>query len=344
MAGWLGRREFPFVVEVSIVLNRISKTLGAVIAGMALCSPVKAQQYPTQPIKIIVGFAPGSGADTLGRFYGQKLSELLKTPVIVDNKAGAGQMVAIRALIGSPPDGYTLFLATGSALGQGPGIRKDLPYDPIKDFSLIAQIGTSAGAIYTNAKVPIRSVPELIAYAKSHPGKLSYSSAGVGSAGHLNAEYFMHVTGTKLFHIPYKSDAEAAREAAAGTVDMAFTLARFVVPLAAADKVRPLMAIDADRVADLPNVPSAAQVGVKGLHDMAPFTYYGFVGPVGMPANVIDRLNQALATIASAPDTAIQLQKAYVTPVSGSPAQFRAFVEKDIAKWRELGKSVKIEM
>ena len=103
------------------------------------------------------------------------------------------------------------------------------------------------------------------------------------------------------------------------------------------------MAIDANRVADLPNVPSAAQVGVKGLQDMAPFTYYGFVGPAGMPANVIDRLNRALATIASAPDTALQLQKAYVTPVSGSPAEFRAFVEKDIAKWRELGKSVKIE-
>jgi tripartite-type tricarboxylate transporter receptor subunit TctC len=313
------------------------------VAGLCVLSPAVAQVYPSHPIKIIVGFAPGSGADTLGRFYGQKLSELLNTPVIVDNKAGGGQIVAIRTVMAAPPDGYTLYLGTGSSLGQGPGLRKDLPYDPLKDFSLVAQIGTTAGAIYVNSSLPMRTLAELIAHAKANPDKLSYSSAGIGSAGHLGAEYFMTVTGTKLTHIPYKSDAEAAREAAAGTVNMAFTLARFVVPLAASDKVRPLLVIDANRVHDLPGVPSATEAGVKDMAGMAPFTYYGIVGPAGMPASVIERLNTALAKIASAPETASQLQQAYVTPVSGTAANFKAFIEKDIAKWRELGKTVKIE-
>ena len=325
------------------MMKRFLKTWAALFAGLALLSPVKAQQYPSHPIKIIVGFAPGSGSDALGRYYGQKLSEILNTPVIIDNKAGAGQIVAIRALMGAPADGYTLFLGTGSALGQGPGLRKDLPYDPLKDFSLVAQFGTIAGAIYVNSGLPIRTLPELIAYARANPGKLSYSSAGLGSAGHLGAEYFMSLTGTKLLHIPYKSDADAAREVAAGTVNMGFTLARFAVPLAAADKVRPLMVIHTSRIPDLPNIPSSTEVGVKGMRNMAPFTYYGFVGPAGMPANVIDQLNRAFNRISAAPETAVQLQQAYITPVTGTAAEFRVFVDKDIDKWRELGKTVKID-
>jgi tripartite-type tricarboxylate transporter receptor subunit TctC len=325
------------------VLNKFSKTWALLLAGLAVLSPAAAQTYPSQPIKIIVGFAPGSGADTLGRYYGQRLSELLNTPVIIDNKAGGGQIVAIRTVTSAAPDGYTLYLATGSALGQGPGLRKDLPYDPLKDFSLIAQIGTTAGAISVNPSLPIRSLAELIAYAKAHPDKLSYSSAGIGSAGHLGAEYFMTVTGARLIHIPYKSDADAAKEAAAGTVDVAYSLARFVVPLNAADRIRPLMVIDTDRVAELPNAPSATDTGLKELTGMTPFTYYGMVGPAGMPAPVVEQLNAALANISSSPDTAKQLKLAYITPASGTPASFQAFVEKDIAKWRELGKTVKIE-
>jgi tripartite-type tricarboxylate transporter receptor subunit TctC len=327
------------------VLSRLFRSAASLIAGLALAAAVQAQPYPSHPIKIIVGFAPGSGADTLGRVFGQKLSELLNTPVIIENKAGGGQILAIRTLMSAAPDGYTLYLATGSSLGQGPGLRKDLPYDPMKDFTLVAPIGTTAGAIYVSSGLPLRTVAELIAYAKANPDKLSYASAGVGSAGHLGAEYFMTVTGTRLTHIPYKSDADAAKEVAAGTVNMAFTLARFAVPLAAADKVRPLMAIDANRLEDFPTIPSATEASVKalGLAGMAPFTYYGVVGPAGMPASVVERLNAAFTKIATSPEMAIQIRKAYVAPLAGTPAEFKAFVERDIAKWRALSKTVKIE-
>ena len=323
--------------------TRLLRSFAALLAALLVVIPTQAQNFPARPIKIIVGFAPGSGADMLGRLWGQKLSDELGTPVIVENKPGAGQIVAVQALKLAPPDGHTLYLATGSSLGQGPGMRKDLPYDPLKDFSLVSHIGTTPGAIYIRTNLPIRSLSELVDYARANPGKLSFASAGVGSAGHLCAELFMARTGAKLFHIPYKSDADAAKEVAAGTVDMAFALARFAIPLAKADKLRPLMAIDAHRLSELPEVPSAEDSRALGLQDMAPYTYYGMVGPAGMPAAVVQRLNAAMVKIAGAPEMAAQMQTLYVAPSAGSSAAFRSLVEKDTAKWRELGKSVKIE-
>jgi tripartite-type tricarboxylate transporter receptor subunit TctC len=165
------------------------RTFARVIAGISVAClfaiSAHAQPFPSRPIRIVVGFAPGSATDTIARLYGNKLSEVLKTSVIIDNKAGASQLLAIRTLMAAPPDGYTLMVAGGSGLSVGPGVRKDLGYDPLKDFSLVAFMATSPGLITVNASQPLRTLDDLVQYAKAHPDGLSYSSAGLGSAGHL---------------------------------------------------------------------------------------------------------------------------------------------------------------
>ncbi|MBK8739884.1 MAG: tripartite tricarboxylate transporter substrate binding protein [Betaproteobacteria bacterium] len=302
-----------------------------------------AQAYPSKPIRLIVGLAPGSAVDLLGRQYAQKMSEILNTPVYVENKPGAGQILAIRTLEQAPPDGYTLYMAIGSALSQGPGIRKDLPYDPLKAFSFVAQVGTVAGMIYAHADVPVQNVAELISYAKANPDKLSYASAGMGTAGHLCAEYFMFLTGTKLHHVPYRSDPEGAREAAAGNINLSFGVGRAGAPLAETGRLRPIMVIGAQRVSYFPNVLHAGEANVPGLENIGPYSFYGVVGPAGMPAEIVDKLNRAVNQATVSPDQAANLKNAYIDPITATPQDFRAFVEKEIAKWRKLGENVKIE-
>ena len=197
--------------------------------------------------------------------------------------------------------------------------------------------------IHVHPDVPIKSVAELIAYAKANPGKLTFGTAGIGSAGHLGAEFFMNLTGVKLTHVPFKSDPEAAREVAAGTVNMAFTLGSAAAPLAEAGKLRPIMIIGTQRFSSMPNVPSAVESGVAGLENIAPYTYYGVVGPPGLPAAIVDKVNRAVNEASKKPDVIAYLQKASIDPVSTTPPEFRAFVEKEIAKWRKVGENVKIE-
>ena len=262
-------------------LFQLAKTLVLATATLAATAPAFAQSqpYPSRPIRLIAGLAPGSAVDTLARQYAQKLSEILKTAVIVENKPGAGQIVAINAITAAPADGYTLYMGIGSALTQGPGVRKDLPYDPLKAFTFIAPVGSLAGMIYASSTAPVQNFSELVSYAKANPGKLNYASAGQGTAGHLGAEFFQYLTGTKLFHVPFRSDPEAAREAAAGTVNLAFVVGPAGTALTEAGKLRPLMVIGTKRVPYLPNVPSAAEVNVRGLENIGPFTHYGIVGP-----------------------------------------------------------------
>ena len=328
-----------------MTLLKLAKYLVLATSAFAAAAPAFAQSqpYPSRPIRLIAGLAPGSAVDALARQYAAKLSEILKTNVIVENKPGAGQIVAINALTAAPPDGYTIYMGIGSALTQGPGIRKDLPYDPLKAFTYIAHVGSLAGMIYASSAAPVQNFSELLAYAKANPEKLSYGSAGQGTAGHLGAELFQYQTGTKLFHVPFRSDPEAAREAAAGTVNLAFVIGPSGAALAEAGKLRPIMVIGAKRVAYLPNVPSAADVAVRGLENIGPFTHYGIVGPAGIPPAIVERLNQAINQATASAEVGGYLKNVHIEPSSSTPQEFRGYVEREIAKWRKLGENVKIE-
>ncbi|GAA4347155.1 tripartite tricarboxylate transporter substrate binding protein [Variovorax defluvii] len=324
-----------------------SRTRRALVLGgaaAAVARPSLAQPFPSRPIRMLVGFAAGGGADTIARLYAHKMQEVLGQSVIVDNRPGASQLLAIRPMMSSPPDGYTVTLATGSGLTQGPGVRKDLPYDPLKDFSLIGMVATAPGVFFVNPSLPIKSMRELIAYVKVNPGKLNYGSAGVGAANHLQMEYVKQVTKTNMEHIPYKSDQDVTREVAAGSVHVGLTIAQFAIPLVAAGKLRGLAVTGASRLSALPDVPSIAESGVAELKSIDNYTFYGLVGPSGMPAPVIERLNEAINKASSAPDVVSRMrEQLFYNPSTGTPAALRQYLEAELPKWRELGKSIKLE-
>lgn len=314
-------------------------------AAALLGGAAYAQGFPSRPIRILVGFGAGGGTDAIARLYGQKMSELLNTPVIIENKPGASQLLAIRPVMAAPPDGYTLFLGTGSGLAQGPGVRKDLPYDPMKDFTHVAMVATAPGVFFVNPSLPVRTLRELIDYAKANPGKLNYGSAGVGSANHLQLEFVKHATGTSMEHIAYKSDQDVTREVAGGSVHVGLTIAQFAIPLAQAGKLRAIAVTGSKRLPALPDVPAITETGVQELKSMDNYTFYGLVGPTGIPQATIDRINDAINKVSTMPDVASRMRDAmFYEPATGTPAEFRKYLDDEVTKWRQVGKSVKIEV
>ena len=314
-----------------------------VLTCVAWLSQAAAQDFPVRPVKLVIGFAPGSATDALARPYAAKLGEALKGTVNVDNKPSGQQSAAIQALTMSPPDGYTLYMGTGSSMAQGPGLRKDVRHDPLRDFTLIGNIASAPGSLIVNGELPVKSVDELIAYAKARPGQLSFGSSGVGSAGHLAGELFMALTGTKMQHIPYKADTEAAREVGGGTLQLAFTTLRTAATVVGSGKVRAMLTLDTKRTPLLPDVPHVAEVKSANLRDMAPYTWYALVGPAKMPDALVARLAEASAKALSTPDLVSALQNSGVNPEASTPDGLRAITTRELAKWREVAKTVKID-
>lgn len=301
------------------------------------------QQFPNRPIRVLIGFAAGGSTDAVARYYAQKMSERLKTPVIVDNKPGAGQIIAIKSVMAAPPDGYTLYLGSGSAFSQGPGVRKDLPYDPLQDFSLIGMVATAPGVILVAPNLPVTSLQELITYAKQHPGELNYGSSGVGSASHLQAEYLMKLADIKMAHIPFKADADIIRDLSTGTVHVGLTPIQGAMAPIASGRVKALVVTGSRRVKGLDNVPSLKETRTKGLDGIDPYTYYGLVGPPGLPSGIVAKLNEAINAVGNTIEGAAQVrEKLFVEPGSGSPLAFKRYIEQDLAKWKEFGKVVKL--
>ena len=309
---------------------------------LLLTTPLNAQQYPSRPIRILVGFAAGGTTDGLARIYAQKLQELLGTAVIVENRPGASQLLAIQALMAASPDGYTLWLGTSSALAQGPSVRTDLPYDSLKSFSHVSMIATAPGIFIVNPTLPIHTVNELVSYAKANPDKLFFSSAGVGAANHIQFEYLMKVTGTSMTHVPFKSDQQASFEVVAGTVGVSVLTANFAVPLALDGKVRPLAVVGTKRLSALPDVPAISELDMPEVKGINYYTFYGLVGPAGMAPAIIERLNDASNKVSALPDFQNRLREAlFMESVAGSPKEFRDYLEGELARWRQVGTSIR---
>jgi len=322
---------------------KISRRSFAVGAGAALALPTLAQAYPARPVKIVIGFAAAGSTDAVARYYAQKLGEVLKASFIVDNKPGAGQILAVRSMMAAPPDGYTLYLGTASAFSQGPGVRKDLPYQPLKDFALIGLMCSAPGVIVISSKLPVKNIAEFVKLSQTEGSNLNYGSAGVGAASHLQTEYLIKLTGAKMVHVPFKADADIMREITSGSVHFGLSTIQGAMSSIQSGRVKPIAVTGSKRLKALPDVPTLTESGFKGIEAIDTYSYYGLAGPLGLPAPIIATLNDAINRVSTSAETAAVLQdRLQFEPESGTPEQFRKYIQADLDKWTAFGKIVKL--
>jgi tripartite-type tricarboxylate transporter receptor subunit TctC len=305
----------------------------ATAAILVAPAPLSAQQYPAKPVKIIVAFPPGGGTDITARFFAQRLTTVLGQPVIVENKPGAAGVIGTEAALKAPPDGYTLTMIP-SAYTTVPALYR-LSFDPIGDITPIIQISQEPFLVVVTPSLPVKNVQELIALAKTNPGKLNFASSGHGSPSHLAAELFATRTGIRLNHVPYKGGGPAITDTIAGHTDLFVSPLGIVLSHVRAGKLRAIAVASRHRSAAVPDVPSAAE---SGLPDYEVAWWVGLAGPKGLPRPIIDRINTEVTMVLKLRETGEWLQADGRSSASGTPGQFLATIKKEIELWREVAR------
>jgi len=320
-------------------MNALARIVRVTVATLALVAAAQAaaQAWPTKPIRLVVPFPPGGAVDFYARVVQQPLSEVLGQTVVIDNKAGASGMVGAEAVAKAPPDGYTLLLGNIASLAINVGIYPKMPYDPLKDFTPIVRTVDVNYVLVVHPSVPVKSVPELIAYAKANPGKLSYGSAGSGSLPHLGTELFKAQTGTDLVHVPYKGGGPMVTDLLGGSVQVVIGDQANLMPHVQSGKLRALAVATPKRSPNAPDLPTIAETGLAGYDATA---WQGLVGPAGMPPDVVRRLNEAFNKVMVMPAVREKLVGGGLDPVGGTPEQFGRFIGSEIAKWTKIAKDV----
>jgi len=313
----------------------VAQVAAAVVCASWLAAPAtaRADDYPSRPIHIIVPTAPGGLADLSARVFGQKLTERDKQPVITENRPGAGGMIGAEFAAKAPPDGYTLFIGAQQTMAILPNLETKLPYDPVKDFTPVAQLVTAPLILIVHPAVPANSVQSLVALAKSEPGGLTYSSAGIGSMGQLAGEEFKLFAAIDVVHVPYKGVAPATQDLLAGQINMTFDLVSNVTEHVRGGRVRPLAVTVPQRVAALPDVPTMAEAG---LPDVQASNWFALFAPAGTPRPVVLWLNREANEIFSSPDVRERFEKQSVGLPHGSPEDLGAYAAGERERWRKV--------
>ena len=310
---------------------KLIRTLAALaLSGLALAAT--AQPYPNKPIKILIGFPPGSGGETQVRLVGQKLTEAWGQPIIVDARPGASGNIAAEMLVKSPADGYTL-LYFPAALAINPSLFPKVPYDLAKDFAPVALLGLFPLVLVENPGVPAKTVAELVALAKSKPGAINYASIGNASPPHLAGELFNQIAGVTMVHVPYKGSAPAQTDLIGGQVQVMFDTAVSAIPHVKAGRTRALAVTTKNRSRLLPDLPSLDEAGLKG-YDL--YGWGGIVGPAGMPAEITAKLNAEIVKALRQPDVAEKLMTLGSEPGGMTAPEFGRFIQDEAAKWKKL--------
>jgi tripartite-type tricarboxylate transporter receptor subunit TctC len=304
--------------------------------GLAACAILSAgalaQAYPSQPIRVIVPFTPGTGMDIIARTVGPKLSERLGQPVIIENKPGASGNIGAEMVARSTPDGHTVMITANTMLIAA-SLYRNVPYDPLADFSPISLAAWGTLLLTASPKANINSVADLIAQAKASPGKLTYASPGVGTPHHMSMELFEDLTGTKLLHVPYKGSAGALTDLLSGEVNVGFVPIHVAMPHVKAGRLKPLAVGSAKRHPNAPGIPTLQELGIRGADvDM----WYAFMAPKGTPAPVVSRLDAELRAILSLPDIKANFDKQGMDAASSSPEELNALMRRDYARWGEV--------
>jgi len=298
--------------------------------------------YPSKPIRIIVPFTPGGSPDVLARTIGQKITESTGAAVVVENVPGAGGTIGADRASKAAADGYTLLMGHVGTLAVAPSVYPNLPYDPIKSFTPVAWVAKVPNVLVVHPAVPAHNVAELVKYLKANPGKVNYGSGGNGSAAHLAMEYFKLSTQTFVVHVPYRGTAPSVSDAVAGQIQMVFTGAPALIPMIKAGKLRAIAVSSPKRLDSLPDVPTVAESGLKGLEGFEADQWYGLVAPAGTPAAVVQKLNQVVNTNLAAPEIMTRLKTEGATATPTSPEAFGQLIQREIKRWRPVVLNAKI--
>jgi len=309
-------------------------------AALAACLSASAQGFPNKPVKIIVPFGPGGFTDVAARILQKELAPVLGQPVIIENRPGAGSTIGTDAVAKAEPDGYTLAMVS-TAHVISPHIYKQMPYDPIKDFTPVMRLAEGPYVLTVHPSLPVKNVAELIALAKAKPGEIDYASSGNGSSQHLVGALFCSMAGVKLNHVPYKGSNQAMNDVLGGQVKVTFAGVPNVLPNLGTGKLRALAVSTSTRYAELPNVPTIAEAGVPGYDATI---WLGLLAPPNTPRDVVQRLNADITRILSTPEAKKLMASAGVDVATSTPEEFGRLMQSELERWgkvvRETGATV----
>jgi tripartite-type tricarboxylate transporter receptor subunit TctC len=316
------------------------RALLAVLLWLGAAAGASAQPYPSRPIKIIVPTPPGGPVDVVARLVANHLPAKIGQSVVVDNRPGAGNTIGSKEAAHADPDGYTLLYSSASGLVLAPMLQKNAGYDPLASFETVALVAASSNILVVNPSVPAKTVQELVAYAKANPGKVNFSSGGIGVLPHLIGEMFKARAGIDIVHVPYRGGGPSINDVVGGQVQMTFEGTSVLLPLIEAGKVRALAVTSPKRVAELPDVPTMIESGFPGFSSTS---WTGLLAPAGTPRDVIATLNARLNEVVAAPDFKVALARLSSEPLGGTPADFTELIKSDIAKWGPIVKGLNIK-
>ena len=318
--------------------------VGIAVAGTATHAQTPSaganQAFPTKPIKLVVPFPPGGSTDVIARMVGQRLADALKVAVVIDNRAGAGSVLGTDLVAKAAPDGYTLVVSANPAIAPGPLMRSSMPYDPLKDFTHLALLGTFPNSFVVRADHPAKTMAEFIAMAKAKPGVLNYASAGVGSAGFLTGELLKQAAGIDMVHVPYKGSGPAISDLIGGQLDGMFESLVTATGYVKGGKLRMLAVSGERRSKIMPDVPALAEV-VPGVVGGA---WFGISAPAKLPADIAQRLQAEVQAVVNAPDIQVRLVELGMTPLPLGGAEFVAFIAAENRRWGPIIKAGNIKV
>lgn len=318
--------------------DRLRRGIAAALALVCAAGTVTAAEiaFPQRPVRFIVPFAPGGSTDTLARTLAQRLSEALGQQVVVDNRAGANGNIGTEIVARAVPDGHTIVLGYIANLGIGPSLYAKLPFDPVKDFAPVTLLAVAPNIFVAHPSLPVKSVRDLVTYAKANPQKVNYASAAVASLGHLAGELLNSSAGIHMLHVPYKGSGQAVIDLLAGQVQVMFSGMSSVMPHIKAGKLRPLAVTGAQRSSAAPDVPTIAEAGYPGFEASA---WYGVLAPAGTPKAVVARLNAEILRALKIPEVKERLESVGFELVGGTPEAFATYIRSEIEKWARVVKA-----
>ena len=301
--------------------------------------PAYAQQYPSKPVRVIVPSSAGGGTDIVTRIITPELSKRLGQPVVVENRPGAGTMIGIEAAAKSPGDGYTLLMGL-STLAINSALKKSVPYDPVRDFAPITVAVTSASILVVHPSLPVKSLKELISFARARPGQLNYASAGTGTYPHMTYELFLSMAKLKMVHIPYKGTAPAMIDMIAGQVASMAATVLTGLPHIRSGRLRPLGITSAKRSDVVPNIPTVAEAGLPGFESVQ---WYALLAPAKTPKEIVNRLHQEMVRILQSPEIKKRFAADAAETVGNTPEEFARHIRSELEKWEKVARNAGIE-